>query len=195
MDPEIDSFKDFLPSAGRSSTELSQEGKRAAVLFQALRCGTSQADSEALSFTIKLAPEGVGYDESDGADESVVVTSSKKPRQMTASDFSEAARTLAEPFYRLASSFMDRRTKGLNGLEERGGRFAGNADSDGNFTVSRNVQIVRDRREIIDAMMSAKKAFDAVKDEDDPQSMNIMEVLKEELSSLQSLLKRPSDES
>jgi hypothetical protein len=42
---------------------------------------------------------------------------------MTASDLSEAARTLAEPFDRLASSFMTRRTNGLNGLEERGGLF------------------------------------------------------------------------
>jgi hypothetical protein len=61
--------------------------------------------------------------------------------------------------------------------------------------VSRNVQIVRDRREIIDAMMAAKKAFDAVKDEDDLQIINIIELLKDELSSLQSLFKRPSEES
>jgi hypothetical protein len=61
--------------------------------------------------------------------------------------------------------------------------------------VSINVQIVRDRREIIDAMMAAKKAFDAVKDEDYPQSINIRELLKDELSSFQSLLKRPSEES
>jgi hypothetical protein len=121
MDPEIDSFKDFLPSAGRSSTGLSQDGKRAAILFQELRCGTSQADSETLSYTIKLAHEGVGYDESDGGSESMAITSSKKPRQMTASDLSEAARTLEEPFDRLACSFMNRRTNGLNGLEERGG--------------------------------------------------------------------------
>jgi hypothetical protein len=44
-------------------------------------------------------------------------------------------------------------------------------------------------------MMSAKKAFDAVKDEDDPQSINIREVLKDKLSSPQSLLNRPSEES
>jgi hypothetical protein len=62
MYPEIDSFKDLLPSSGRSSTEISQDGKRAVILFQALRCGTSQEDSEALSYTIKLAPEGVGYE-------------------------------------------------------------------------------------------------------------------------------------
>jgi hypothetical protein len=61
--------------------------------------------------------------------------------------------------------------------------------------VTRNIQIVRDRREIIDAMMASKKAFDAVKDEDDPQSINIRELLKDERSSLQSLLKRPSEES
>jgi hypothetical protein len=121
MDPEIDSFKDFLPSAGRSSTELSQDGKRAAILFQELRCRTSQADSEALSYTIKLAPEGVGYDESDGGSESMAITSSKKLRQMTASDLSEAARTLEETFDRIACSFMNRRTNGLNGLEEREG--------------------------------------------------------------------------
>jgi hypothetical protein len=42
---------------------------------------------------------------------------------MTASDLSEAVRTLAELFDRLASSFMNRRTNGLNGLEERGGPF------------------------------------------------------------------------
>jgi hypothetical protein len=78
--PEIDSFKDFLPSAGRSSTELSQDGKRAAILLQALRCGTSKADLEALSYSIKLSPEGVGYDESDGGSESMTITSSKKPR-------------------------------------------------------------------------------------------------------------------
>jgi hypothetical protein len=59
MDPECDSFKDFFPCAGRSSTELSQEGKRAVLLFQALRCGTTQEDGETLSFTIKLAPDGV----------------------------------------------------------------------------------------------------------------------------------------
>jgi hypothetical protein len=61
--------------------------------------------------------------------------------------------------------------------------------------VNRNVQTVRDRRETIDVMMSAKKAFDAVKDEDDPQSINIRELLKDELSSLQSILKRPKEES
>jgi hypothetical protein len=124
----------------------------------------------------------------------MAITSSKKSRQMTASDLSEAARTLAEPFDRLASSFMNRRTNGLSGLEERGGLFAGTADYDGNLAVSRNVQIVRDRREIIDAMMAAKKAFDAVKDEDDPQSINNRELLKDELSSLQSRFKRPIEE-
>jgi hypothetical protein len=61
--------------------------------------------------------------------------------------------------------------------------------------VSRNVQIVRYRREIIDAMMAYKKAFYAVKDEDDPQSIKFKELLKNDLSSLQSLLKRPSEES
>jgi hypothetical protein len=112
---------------------------------------------------------------------------------MTASDLSEAARTLAEPFDRLASRFMDRRTKILKGLEERG-IFAGTEDPGGNLAVSRNVEIVRDRREIIETMMSAKKAFDAVKDEDDLQSINIREVLKDELSSLPSLLKRKGRE-
>jgi hypothetical protein len=125
----------------------------------------------------------------------MAITSSRKPRQMTASDLSEAARTLAEPFDRLPSSFMNRRTNGLNGLEERGGLFAGAADYDGNLAVSRNFQIVRDRREIIDAVMAAKNDFESVKDEDDPQSINIRELLKDGLSSLQILLKRPSEES
>jgi hypothetical protein len=44
-------------------------------------------------------------------------------------------------------------------------------------------------------MISAKKAFDSVKDEDDMQSINIRELLKDELSSLPSLLKRPNEES
>jgi hypothetical protein len=44
-------------------------------------------------------------------------------------------------------------------------------------------------------MMEAKKALDAVKDEDDPKSINIRELLKDELSRLQILLKRPSEES
>jgi hypothetical protein len=74
---------------------------------------------------------------------------------MTASDLSESARTLTEPFDRLASSFMNRRTNGWNGWEERGGLVAGTADYDGNLAVSRNFQIVRDRRKIIDAMMEA----------------------------------------
>jgi hypothetical protein len=143
-----------VPAAHLPSLVRRDKGQHT-VLFQALRCGTPQADSEALSITIKLAPEGVGYDEGEGDDESVAVTSSKKPRRMTASDLSEAARTLAEPFDRLASSFMDRRTIGLNGLKERGGRSAEIADSDRDFSTSRNAQIVRDRREIIEAMMSA----------------------------------------
>jgi hypothetical protein len=60
--------------------------------------------------TIKLATDGVGYVENDGGDESEAVTSSEKPRQMAASDLSEAARTLSEPFDHLASRFVDRRT-------------------------------------------------------------------------------------
>jgi hypothetical protein len=137
-------------------------------------------------------------DEGDDEDASVAAPSSKKhklSKQMTASDLAEAARTLAEPFDRLASSFMERRSGDLNGLDAGVGRSARTAESDRALAVSRNVQIVRDRREIIDAMMSAKKAFDAVKDEDDPQSISIREVLKDELSSLRSLLKRPSEES
>jgi hypothetical protein len=51
------------------------------------------------------------------------------------------------------------------------------------------------RREILDAMMAAKNSFDAVKDEDGPRSINIRELLKDELSSLQSLLSRQSEES
>jgi hypothetical protein len=61
--------------------------------------------------------------------------------------------------------------------------------------VIRNVQVVRYRREILDAMMAAKNSFDAVKDEDGPRSINIRELLKDELSSLQSLLSRQSEES
>ena len=60
---------------------------------------------------------------------------------MTASDLSEAVRTLADfdrPFDRLSTSFMDRRKKGLNG-------FAGTANADVNFGMRRAVQIVRDR--------------------------------------------------
>jgi hypothetical protein len=37
MDPEIDSFRDILPSAGRSSTELIQEGKEQQFYFR--HCG------------------------------------------------------------------------------------------------------------------------------------------------------------
>jgi hypothetical protein len=44
-------------------------------------------------------------------------------------------------------------------------------------------------------MMASKKAFSAVKDEDDPQSIKFKELLKNDLSSLQSLPKRPSEES
>jgi hypothetical protein len=94
MDPECDSFKGFLPCAGRSSTALRQDGKRAAVLFQALRCGTAQEDTDALSFTIKLASDGVGFDEGDDEDASVAAPTSKRQKltkQMTASDLAEAA--------------------------------------------------------------------------------------------------------
>jgi hypothetical protein len=90
---------------------------------------------------------------------------------------------------------MERRSGDLNGLDAGVARSARTAESDRALAVSRNVQIVRDRREIIDAMMSAKKAFDAVKDDDDPQSISTKEVLKDELSILQSLLKCPSEES
>jgi hypothetical protein len=51
----------------------------------------------------------------------MAMRSSKNPWQMTASDLSEAARTLAEPFDRLESSLLNRITKVFNGLEERGG--------------------------------------------------------------------------
>jgi hypothetical protein len=47
----------------RSRTEISTEGKRALLLFVALKCGTSEAD--ALNFTQKLAPDGVGFDDMD----------------------------------------------------------------------------------------------------------------------------------
>jgi hypothetical protein len=80
-------------------------------------------------------------------------------------------------------------------MDAGSGRSARTTELDRALAVSRNVQIVRDRRETIDAMMSAKKAFDAVKDEDDQQSINIREVFNDELSSLQSLLKRASEES
>jgi hypothetical protein len=112
MDPECDSCKDFLSCPGRSVTELSQEGTRAADLFHALRCGTAQEDAEALSFAIKLASDGVGYDEGDDEDASVAAPTSKRQKltkQLTTSDLAEAARTLADPFDRLASIVMERR--------------------------------------------------------------------------------------
>jgi hypothetical protein len=61
-DPER--FADFLPRGPRS-TEISTEGKRALLLFVALKCGTSEEDTDALNFTKKLAPDGVGFDDMD----------------------------------------------------------------------------------------------------------------------------------
>jgi hypothetical protein len=60
MDPET--FVDFLPTAPRS-TDISAEGKRAQILFIALRCGTPDEDADALNFSKKTAPKGVAYDD------------------------------------------------------------------------------------------------------------------------------------
>jgi hypothetical protein len=60
MDPE--KFVDFLPTAPRS-TDISAEGKRAHILFIALRCGTLDEDVDALNFSKKTAPKGVAYDD------------------------------------------------------------------------------------------------------------------------------------
>jgi hypothetical protein len=57
-------FVDFLPRAPRSS-ETSTEGKRAHILFIAMQCGNPDEDADALNFTKRTAPEGVGFDDLD----------------------------------------------------------------------------------------------------------------------------------
>jgi hypothetical protein len=91
-----------------------------------LRCGTSQEDGEALSFTIKLAPDVVGYDKVDDEDASVAVPSAKKQKlikQMTASDLAEAARTLAKPFDSFASELHGKTIWKLQRLGRRSRSF------------------------------------------------------------------------
>jgi hypothetical protein len=61
-DPE--QFDDFLPRAPRSS-ETSTEGKRAQILFIAMQSGTPDEYVDALNFTKKNAPAGVGFDDLD----------------------------------------------------------------------------------------------------------------------------------
>jgi hypothetical protein len=61
-DPER--FESFLPRGPRSS-EISAEGKRALILFIAMKCGTPDEDVDALDFTKKLAPDGIGFDDLD----------------------------------------------------------------------------------------------------------------------------------
>jgi hypothetical protein len=58
-DPET--FVNYLPTAPRSP-EISTEGKRAHILFIAMSCGTLEEDADALNFTKKTVPDGVGYD-------------------------------------------------------------------------------------------------------------------------------------
>ncbi len=59
-----DNITDFVTSR-RSNGTPNEEGKRALMTFFALRCGTPEADVDPLDFTIKLAPEGVAYDDDD----------------------------------------------------------------------------------------------------------------------------------
>jgi hypothetical protein len=65
MDPET--FIDFLPT-GPSSTDIYAEGMRAHILFIALRCGTPEGDTDALNFSRKTAPMGVGSDDLNTTD-------------------------------------------------------------------------------------------------------------------------------
>ena len=49
-----------------SSTTMSIQGRCCVILFYALRCGTSQQDTDVLNFTCKIIPHGAGYDDDDG---------------------------------------------------------------------------------------------------------------------------------
>lgn len=61
---DIDKIGDFV-STLRTTIDLSEEGRRALIMFYALRCGTPDADKYLLDFTLKTCAQGVAYDDDD----------------------------------------------------------------------------------------------------------------------------------
>jgi hypothetical protein len=149
MDAECESFKSFLPRVATSSAELSQDAKRAAILFQALKCGTDREDTPALDFTLKLARPGVGYDEGEEETDNIPLYYRKRRRDSSLSsviDMTEVARTLAEPLKTISASIASK-----SGAENRRG------PSPRASSFSNKLQEVKDRREMIEAFMTAKR--------------------------------------
>lgn len=61
---DTDFIGDFV-SLRRSSGEPNEEARRALITFFALLCGTPDADTDLLDFTLKTAPGGVAYNDDD----------------------------------------------------------------------------------------------------------------------------------
>lgn len=61
---DTDKIGDFV-STQRASGEPSEEGKRALLMFYALKCGTPEEDADLLEFTLKTCARGVAYDDDE----------------------------------------------------------------------------------------------------------------------------------
>lgn len=65
--PEAGAFQNFFTPAPNATT-MSVQGKFTCIMFHAMGCGTVEKDTDVLSFTCKLAPAGVGFDDNEPLD-------------------------------------------------------------------------------------------------------------------------------
>eukprot|EP00171_Calliarthron_tuberculosum_P002444 IDg2444t1 len=108
-------FFSFVPRAS-GSRSISKEGLCTCIMFQALGCGTPREDTDLLTFTSKLAPADVAYDDDDeSVRDSTHGGSARKKRRLNAA---RAARSEAR------DSQMDKLSDALLGFKQATSRTA-----------------------------------------------------------------------
>ncbi len=100
---DADKIGDFV-SPQRTAGEPNEEGRRALLIFYALRCGTPDTDNDLLDFTLKTCAQGVAYDDEDAG-------AHTDPRQTTgveARGVGSASRTQRRPRLRRETRSCER---------------------------------------------------------------------------------------